>query len=64
MKKLALSAGLLFTLGLAVLPMAMKQVPAFAAGITSGNQVGESLIAFDVKDVTGPWKGEAKVCYR
>jgi hypothetical protein len=64
MKKLALSAGLLFMIGLAVIPMVVNQAPALAAAPASGMQVGRNLPPFDVKDVTGPWKGDAQVCYR
>ena len=64
MKKLALSAGLLLILGLAAVPMVGNLAPATAAEMSSGPAMGANLGAFDIKDTTGPWKGDPKVCYR
>jgi hypothetical protein len=60
LRKLAISAGLLFVLGSLFVPLSMSQAPA-AAATTSGFAVGARTPPFDVIDVTGPFK--SKVCY-
>jgi hypothetical protein len=67
MKKLVIAAGVLFALGAATIPtLVMKQTPVVAgetAQMVSGFATGQGTPAFDVKDVTGPWKADPKVCY-
>jgi len=67
MKKLVIAAGVLFALGAtAVTTMVTKDAPVVAgetSPMASGYAPGTNTPAFDVKDVTGPWKADAKVCY-
>jgi hypothetical protein len=65
-RKIALSAGALFFVGMLAVPALVRQAPARAAQpvrLVSGFQPGEFTPPFEVVDVTGPNKGRT-LCYR
>ena len=68
MNKLFIAGGVLVALAAVAVPTLVKETPVTAAQksasqCVSGFAPGEGTPAFDVKDVTGPWKDAPKVCY-